>query len=248
MKLTKEQAKNHQKCQDILSQDRLSYDDKLFVLEYFHEGANNVNSSAGAFFTPYGLARDFGLEIWNKRKIIDLCAGIGMLSFVAFHEYAVMDITCLEVNPEYLAVGKKILPEANWVLGSVTDKKLIESLGHFGQAISNPPFGNIKADSPEKGWLKYTSANFEYKVIEIASKIADKGIFILPQESTPFKYSGQTYMKENNSNKYEQFKSKTGLTFEFNVGIDTGVYRNEWKGVSPMCEIINVHFDGEDCF
>ena len=47
MKLTKQQARR---------------DDKLFVLEHWREDANHVNSTAGASFTPWGLALDFALD------------------------------------------------------------------------------------------------------------------------------------------------------------------------------------------
>ena len=47
-----------------------------------------------------------------------LCAGIGVLSYAAQLEcsdrsrcYA--DITCVELNPHYVEVGKKVVPEAH---------------------------------------------------------------------------------------------------------------------------------------
>jgi len=249
MKLSKDQIKRHNQAVDYLNKDELTFDEKLFVFENWNEGATNINSSAGAFFTPWGLARDFSIELWDNAKTVDLCAGIGMLSFVAYHYKSCTDITCVEINQQYIEVGKKMLPEAKWIQGSVMDKNLIESLGNFKQAISNPPFGNIKHNEKVDGWLQYTGQKFDLKTIEVASKISENGLFILPQMSTPFRYSGSrdgTILDiENLPNGLKSFVEKTGIQFEFNCGIDTSFYLDDWKGVKPLCEI--ALFDFTNC-
>lgn len=247
MKLSKPQIRAQEKCEELLLKDKLSYDEKIFVYENWHEGATNTNSVAGAFFTPFGLARDFGLEIIENARTIDLCAGIGMLSFVAYHFKGCKDITCVEFNSDYVRVGKKLLPEANWVHGSVFD---IGSQ-RYEQALSNPPFGKIKTGISDRS-LKYTGAEFDLKVIEIASQIADSATFILPQASTPFKYSGNVNGFEDLrgtsdlSSKVEKFINQTGIEYEFNCGICTESYVNEWKGVSPLCEIATFDFSSTE--
>lgn len=243
MKLSKNQAKKHKEACDILKKDVLTFDDKLFVIDNWNEGAEHINSTAGAFFTPNGLAKDFQLAIRKNGRVIDLCAGIGVLSFWLveqshYEKDPLKELVCVELNSGYIEVGKKIVPEATWINGSVLDLDLMLSLGRFDQSISNPPFGNIKTGSMDsKNRLKYTGSEFEYKVIEIASLISDYGAFILPQMSTPWKYSGNRNMESNSSSKLTKFIEQTNIEFEFNCGIDTSFYLNEWKGVSPMCEI-----------
>ncbi|HFF8716819.1 TPA: hypothetical protein ACGE77_005400, partial [Klebsiella pneumoniae] len=61
-KLTKAQLKAHREAEAILTKDVLNYDEKLFVLYNWHEGANFTNGAAGAFFTPADLASDFAIE------------------------------------------------------------------------------------------------------------------------------------------------------------------------------------------
>ena len=241
MKLSREESKAHNMAQALVNQEApLTYEEKVFVLENYHEGAEHMNGVHGAFFTPFGLARDFAIEL-SEDKTIDLCAGIGMLAFVAVHFAEVKEITCIEVNPNYVKVGKKIVPEANWICGSILDYEVIQSLDKHYQAISNPPFGNIVRVGKKPG-LKYSGYDFEFITIEIASKISKKGFFIVPQTSTPFKYSGNAHKQLSESNKYKKFFDQTGFEMEFGCGIDTGYYINDWKGVKPMCEVVHVDF------
>ena len=247
MKLSKQKAKLHQEACDILKKDKLSYDDKIFVLENWHEGAEHINGTAGAFFTPSGLARDFQLGVEKHGRVIDLCAGIGSLGFwlteTAKHGNTLKELVCIELNPKYVEVGKKILPDAKWITGSIFDKELMLSLGEFDQVISNPPFGQIKTGKPVDNWLAYSGSDFELLAIDVASRIAKRGAFILPQMSTPFRYSGNSYLTEERTDKVKKFERQTGLEYDFNCGIDTSIYIDDWKGVSPVCEIALFDFD-----
>lgn len=253
-KLTKDQIKRHNQAVEYLQKEKLTFNEKLFVYENWNEGANNNNAEAGAFFTPIGLAKDFSFTYYNNEKTIDLCAGIGMLSFFAYHWNNCKDITCVELNASYVEVGKKLLPEANWIHGSIFDYK---EFGHFDQSISNPPFGKIKTGLPSDLGLNYKGSEFDLMTIEIASKISDYGSFIVPQGSTPFKYSGALYFQDSrqkskgyNPHQFEvpmkvaKFIRETGLDYEFNLGVDTSIYNDQWKGVSPICEIVTFEFKG----
>lgn len=113
-KLTKAQAKLHEKAVKLLQCKELSEADTRFVFNHYREDANHINSTAGAFFTPYGLARDFRLHIplnyKDHVKLIDLCAGIGILSYMAAracdnHNQCSVEITCIEINQDYVDVG-----------------------------------------------------------------------------------------------------------------------------------------------
>lgn len=253
-KLSKAEIKEHNIAVELLKKDKLTFQEKLTVFEKWNEGATSVNSEAGAFFTPIDFANDFSLTLYSEAKTIDLCSGIGMLAFVAYHYCDCKDITCIELNPGYIEVGKKLLPEANWINASIFD---FESFGNYEQAISNPPFGKIKTGISDsiKAKLNYKGAEFELITIEIASKIADYGSFIVPAGSTPFRYSGYPYfvdLREKSPgynphgqsvpNKVQKFINETGLDYQFNLGIDTSVYKDAWKGVSPICEVVCFDF------
>jgi predicted RNA methylase len=251
-KLTKAQAKAHQQACGLLEHERLSDDDKLFVLEHWQESAKHINTIAGAFFTPMGLARDLSVEVSGKR-IIDLCAGIGSLSFWcacrAWNEPP--EIVCVEMNADYAEVGRKLLPEARWIVGSVFD--LPSDLGHFDFAIGNPPFGATPRD--ERG-PRYTGREFELHVIDVASDLADFGAFIVPQMTAPFRYSGcpaggwpETRRDGIGSgfvscptDIHSKLLAQTGIVLEPSCGIDTALYRSDWHGVSVSTEVVTVDF------
>lgn len=226
-KLTKAQIKVHEQACALLEKEILTEDDKYFVLDNWQESATHVNSKDGAFFTPTGLARDAMLGI-EEGKIIDLCAGIGALAFqvVQSNKWTnrPLELVCVEKNPDYVAVGKKIVPEAAWICGDV-----LEVDGQFDIAISNPPFGG-----------------FEFKVIEVASRIADYGVFIVPQMSAGFNYSGKPYYERHTSGKAFEFQKKTGLRFESAISVDTTYYLKDWKGVAPVCEVVGIYFKNND--
>lgn len=241
-KLTKAEAKAHKQACELLMKDRLTEDDKEFVYRNWHEGAAHVNSSAGAFFTPFEMAFDVAIDIYGTH-IIDLCAGIGILSYAAWCRSAWgkrrARITCIERNPDYVAVGKKLLPEATWICADVLDI-LDMGLGRFECAVSNPPFGGVQREGRQSPG--YSGTAFEYHVIDIASRLADHGTFIVPQMSAGFRYSGARNFERDKEGKAVEFQKGSGLHFDIGCGVDTEFYRKSWKGVSPLCEIVYVDF------
>jgi hypothetical protein len=234
MKLTKQQSKDHQKAMELVHSDRvLTWDERKFILDHYSEQQGQLNALAGAFFTPYGLARDFAIEVPDGGSMVDLCAGIGALSFAC--EAKGIEITCVEMCEAYVEVGKRVVPSAQWVLADC-----FSVAGQFDIAVSNPPFGAIKGGAYDG---LYTGSNFEYKVISHASKLARYGAFIIPQMSAPFRYSGEQHYREDENDKAAKFREQTGIIMGPSCGIDTAMYKDDWKGVSPICEVVCCDFE-----
>lgn len=42
--------------------------------------------------------------------------------------------------------------------------------------------------------------------------------------------------------KVQKFIDETGFNYQFNLGIDTSVYKDDWMGVSPICEVVDFEF------
>jgi len=236
-KLSKAQAKAHRAACELLLKDVLTLDEREFVINNWQESATHSNGEAGAFFTPLEMAETFAVEVGGHDgfTLIDLCAGIGCLSYVVWARSQGWSggpsrIVCVEKNPDYVAVGRKVLPEAEWICADVFD---LPDLGRFSFAISNPPFGS---GGPVKG------VSLDLNVVAVAAQIADHGVFILPQASSPFRYSGEQGFKAEPGKAYEKFHDKTGHTLEPNCGIDCDQWRGDWRGVAPKVEICTADF------
>lgn len=246
-RLSKQQSAKHAQAQDLLRKDVLTEDERLFVIESWDPSANHMNGVAGAFFTPYDLARDFQLTV-GGRRIIDLCAGIGTLgrALLDFSPSEEIHLTCVEINPDYAAVGRKVLPEAEWIVADIFDPATIEALraAGFDWAISNPPFGPLKRSG---GGGRYTGKSFDLHVVDVAAQIASGGSFILPAGSVPFAYSGRQDYQKRPTEATGKFREQTGVNFRMNLGIDCDVYLDAWKGVSPKVEIA-IWDPAEDAF
>jgi predicted RNA methylase len=232
-RLSKAQIKLHREAEELLTLDHLDDDQREFVLDNWQESALHINSAAGAFFTPSGLAGDLAL-FSQADTVIDLCAGIGGLGLWNWwRSNRRAKVTCIEINPAYVAVGRKIFPEATWICASV---ETAPTLGRFDIAIGNPPFGKTaKIKGP-----RYSGVD-DLAVVDIASECADFGTFILPSNSCPFEYSGRDDYRARSTPVFDKFHAATGIDLTCEP-IDCGYYKDDWRGVSPRVEVVGTDF------
>jgi hypothetical protein len=234
-KLTKKETKLHQQALDLVHSDKpLTFEEKEFVLQnYCGDGIG----ATGAFFTPADLAWDFTIDSGSTGRCIELCAGIGRLSFCQYIRHKPRHITCVELNPDYVAIGKRVLPQAEWICADALTYACSES---YDIVYGNPPFGNIQTSEAVKG--RYKGSEFEYKIIEHGASLADYGVWIVPQGSAGFVYSGAQYYDRRESWKYKKFSASTGYRFEAGCGIDTSIFKDQWHGTSVVCEVVTVEY------
>ena len=238
MALSKTAAKLHRQACELVGLPRdLDVEERMFVLDNFQESQTATHNLDGAFFSPFGIARDIAIHTSGGR-IVDLCAGIGRLGFhVDTWGGPARELTCVERNAEYARVGRKILPEARWIIGDVFD--LPADLGGYDWAISNPPFG---ATARRRRGGAYSGGRFEYHVIDIASTLAEQGTFLIPQESAPFVCSGRSQTVWRPTREHDRFARETRIELEC-VSVNTADYADDWHGVSPLVEIVTSDFE-----
>ncbi|MFG2847435.1 methyltransferase domain-containing protein [Kitasatospora sp. NPDC048296] len=241
--LSKDLAKLHRKAQALVDLDRpLTHSEREFVLDNWQESSTSANGLEGAFFTPPDLADAFALEAAGPevQRVLDLCAGIGRLAWHCINDLGApeREMVCVERNPAYVKVGRRVLPEARWVCADIFD--LPEDLGRFDMVISNPPYGFVERSGDGPG---VRSRRFEYHAVAIAAELARWGVFLIPQESAPFRFSGQRGgYREARSAEYARFERDTGLRLEMSISVDTSGVRDQWRGVSPATEMVFCDF------
>ncbi len=137
-----------------------------------------------------------------------------------------------------------------------TDQRFLGGVGaSFVLSFRTPPFGAIGKNGRKSG--RYDGNQFVYAAMDIADGLADNAVFLVPQGSCPFRYSGsrqgfedfrdrrfQSTPATHDMKEYNRFAAATGINLELGVSVDTSIYRKAWRGVSPAVEIVT--FDKED--
>lgn len=237
-KLSKAELAAHRAAVALLESGRpLSLDDCHQVLEYWHEGAGGDQTAAGAFFTPCDMASDLLFEMPHHGTFVDLCAGTGRLAYLAggqgrFEPHRYSRIVCVERNPAYVAVGKRVLPDAEWICGDVLDPAVRRQIGQVDFAISNPPFGAITKS--EHRAPRYHGQQFDLAVCDVAAAVAPSCWAIVPQSRARWDYRGN----RQESRHADAFLQATGLDFWRFSSLDPAHYRPDWRGTAPAVEIV----------
>lgn len=237
MKLSKPELAKHEQAVALLSKQRLTDDEALFVLRHWHPSAVSVTRGQ-SFFTPTGIAQSLAAVHGGGGRIVDACAGIGAL---AWHMSAYGgDITCIESNPEFVEVGKKVLPGATWICGNVFE--ILPMLPLFDSAISNPPFGAMAKNSvPKHFQFKET----HWAVIELLLRHTRQGAtLVLPKGcdneadlENPRPIGG-----------YSKFRETYPLADLSPTAVDTEYYDSTepeawcFRGTGIRTRVVNLHF------
>lgn len=246
--LTHDQERKHrQACELIALKRDLKEEERQFVLDNYRPSTTGRSRSDRAHFTPEGLAIDMSIEVGGDR-IVDLAAGIGRL---AYHNRDLggrwpnrhPELVCIERNEEFVKIGRRVVPEARWICADImTIPQMLDELGEFDCAISNPPYGAIPRAVDET--LGYRGRRFEYHTIGLASMIARNGVFIIPQQSAPFRLSGRrmNYEPDTGDAEYDKFVAATGIELEANCGINTDYHRGGWHDTNVLVEVVTADF------
>jgi SAM-dependent methyltransferase len=253
-KITRQQLKLHEQVEELLwgSDKKLNREQVAFCLEHWDPRALAGKDVAKnqAYFTPLPLAIDAGKYIGGDgRKVVDIGAGVGRLAYAVlcanWWDSRQVQITAVEINPEYVKAGRRLLPEVTWVEGDMYDLGLWQSLPRFDEAVSNPPFGQVLTDC-DTGWIGYRSPA-GLTVAAIGLKVTRLGItLILPQTQTPYRYSGrrpgENVCVSDHMGYLERFMTQRPDLEWHHSSIDTEheVYKSGWRGASPVVELVSL--------
>lgn len=186
-KLTKQEVSQQKEIKDLLKKPRdLTYEETVFVLQNFVPPSDVITDNA-AFFTPTSLAEAVAMCHGDSASVVDVGAGIGCLSFfVAIQtQWNPQPIYAIEINPEFVTIGKKLVPQAQWIEGDIFDEETWKKVdAEF--FISNPPFGN----RVNKPWLAYKGDSMMAAIeAGIRKTTCNGGTVILPQSACLDHYS-----------------------------------------------------------
>lgn len=239
-KLTKRELAKHTAAAALVDLDRpLTLDERVQVAEDWHEGGGGDQTAASAFFTPCDMANDLRIDMHGHGSFVDLCAGIGRLAFFAGgqamydecrHRYE--RIVCVEKNPAYVAVGRRILPDAEWICGDIFDPEVIRQIGRVDQAVLNPPFGSTTKSPFEAP--RYRGADFDLKAMDLAATLAPSCWAIVPRDRAPWDWRGN----REESPRATRFHNATGLDLHRFSSVCPEYHRDGWRGTSPAVEIV----------
>lgn len=253
-KLTKTEHKAHEKAEALLNNGRdLTSEEIDFVFNNWHPGADSNQTAASAYFTPVAMAQDFRLECAGRGVLLDLCAGIGILSYYGsgrhmWEQYRpeYEAIICVERNPRFVEVGKRLFPAAHWICGDAMDPETWAEIRAIAPridfAICNPPFGRTTKSFHKAP--RYCGAEGEFQILDVAMMFAPSGAAIIPRMSAPFD-TVHGYARRPSS-KYRKFEEATGASLHGGIGIACDLFRDDWKGVAPAVEIVTWDFADYD--
>jgi hypothetical protein len=261
-KISKADLKVQREIQALLKEERnLTEDEKEYIYEHYNPSMDDSITERGVFFTPLGLAGDVAIFAPKQGYVVDVCAGIGMLSYKLmnydYYHCGIKEVYLLEYNPRFVEIGKKLLKgiknedgyeiKVHYIQCDVFDKAVWENLlkkipnGKFNLMISNPPYGKMSTDEQKEiTWMDYTGER-ELMALELCLRYAEDGYFIMPPMSTTFQFSGRPYYQELPSKKVERFQSKCNIPFRMSCdGIDCSIYKDEWKNTVITVEAVRI--------
>lgn len=269
-KLTRQDERDHEEAEALLSLDRaLTHDERLMVFDQYHPGARHLSGKNAAYFTPWPVADVVARNIsTDGLRVLDLAAGIGSLAYAAVFRSRwepMKELVCIELNPDYVEAGKRLVPEATWICGDIYDEELLRSLGTFDVAISNPPFNTGKIGTASRKWLRVKSpAHMQAVEVGLRTTRGNVGVFVLPQVDLPWRYSmyprdwklvaqfasarrGHEYTPADRQSAalkrfYKAYPDAHFGCVSEDIGMDE--YAGAWKGVKdPPVEVVSVFFD-----
>ena len=97
------------------------------------------------FGVDYVLLSHFA-NVKKKHRVIDLCTGTGIVSFLVYGKYKPQEVIGLEIQDDMVKMANRssklndTSDIVKFVQGDLKDKALLDSLGRFDVVTVNPPY------------------------------------------------------------------------------------------------------------
>ncbi|MCI0581054.1 MAG: hypothetical protein L0332_29670 [Chloroflexi bacterium] len=121
-----------------------------------------------------------------------------------------------------------------------------QSLPRFGEAIDNPPSGEVVTES-NIDWIGYRGPA-GLTVAKIGLKATRLGIkIILPQAQTPYRFSGRrpgenVYAASHTSHLSKFMAQYPNLEWgHSSLDTEYEAYKSGWRGASPVVELVSLY-------
>jgi len=234
-KITHAASKLHDEAMALLNLERKLTEDEIEkVFRQYNPAAEHNVGKAAIFFTPWDVAYEFACAAENDSKVIDLCAGIGILSkHMLIRSRRLERLVCVEISQVFVDIGKKLVPEAEWYCRDVFDLDFLQNIGTFDLAISNPPYGNV---SNKSSWT--VKAPAQWQVMEVALRLAGGGMFIVPELDTDYSTKLNEHRERPNCKKFlgKRFPEVTLNPSSW----DIDGFRDQWVEAAPFVAIASL--------
>lgn len=264
--LSRKRMKDHDDALALLSLSRkLKPDEVELVLRSYEPGL--MTGKMSAYFTPESVAWAVAVSANASTPVmyVDLGAGIGALTW-ALHRitFGCGSIVAIEKNPEFVDVGRKLMPNVEWICGDIFDRDLWQAIGvQFHVAVSNPPFGKYTEIEADTAWLKFNGAS-HLMAAEVAVRVTLAGaVMVLPQMDLPFldsRYPGtEDKFREQGvwhvdlpperwSRVLRDFTEIYPEVQFHSTSTDVSEVLGHWKDVKPRVEVVDVKWDDAACY
>ena len=247
-RLTKPQEKKHDEALSLLSLNRKLKDEETeFVFRHYSAMATHRVAKGAIYFTPYEIASELAVmaRLQGGGRVIDYAAGIGVLTHhMLISEYwdaKPKHHVCVEIDPEFVEVGKKLLPRVEWVCGNIFDRELVQSLGTFTIGIANPPFGVVPSLASGKVWLK-AKVPAHLATVELMVRMCQYGGFVI-MPRVDQEYQPQTGRLSDALQRL--LTAFPGLHVGMCMDLDWDQYP-KWQGANPDTVIVDVSVNDMD--
>ncbi len=252
-RLTQLEEKAHDDALALLSLTRvLSNDEVDFVYRHYSPLATHRVAQNAIYFTPPEAAALLAIyaRMEGRARIIDLAAGIGILTHHMLlaerwdDHTAAKQHVCVELDAEFVAVGRKLLPQVEWVCGNSFDPDLMHALGSFDAGIANPPFGQIPALKAAKTWLR-ARVPAHLATVEVMLRMCRQGgTILLPRNDQNIQRERRT---EPSSVLKRMYTAWPGVQVSMDADLD-GLCDDEgkplrWHGADPDVVVADVNID-----